>query len=91
MERGFIAKKDKKMKAAANQSIKEKVNADLLFIEGIEMAKHEVSQNLWHNMNIKRIQLLVSFCMDFLKHTKGYDTKAVDTTGECYIYYPYLN
>jgi len=79
------------MKAIMVHTKKGNISNDSLLYEGIEMAKMEVATNLWYNMNIKRIQRLVSFCMDYLRCQKqGYiemDEEKVEFPCTAYTYY----
>jgi hypothetical protein len=67
-------------------------NKESLFLEGLEMAKEEISKYFWYNLNIRRAQHLVSFCMDYLHYQKGSGTAhAVRHDKNCAYYRYYKN
>jgi len=48
-----------------------KTEEQALFEQGVEMAKQEMSGNIWYNLNIDRLRNLISFCMDFINVETG--------------------
>jgi hypothetical protein len=67
MEKTKVDKKWKgKMKTTVVLRTRDSEKRDTLFLEGVEMAKTVVSDKLWYNLNLRRIRLVVSFCMDYL-------------------------
>ena len=58
----------------------------ILFDQSVEMAKHEVARNVWHNLNVERMRLLITFCMEYLRGHADFGTPP-DENDEYLEYY----
>lgn len=45
----------------------------MLFKESLEMARYEMADKVWYNLNLQRISELILFCMDFLRTQRGWE------------------
>ncbi len=45
--------------------------SQILFERGVNMAKQELEQSIWYNLNIDRLNELISFCMEYISCHEG--------------------